>query len=236
MMRRLFSRLSTLELPFLVALLLCVLSLWGFLEIADEVVGGETFTIDRALLLAMRTPADPSDPLGPHWFEEIARDVTALGGVAVLTFLAFASGGFMWLDGKHRAAVFVVVSVLGGYFVSTVVKEVFSRPRPDLVPHGSYVMTSSFPSGHSMMSAATFLTLGALLASVQPNRRLKVYLLGLALLLSVLVGVSRVYLGVHWPSDVLGGWTLGAAWALLCWAVARWLQRRGEIETEDEHA
>ena len=236
MMRRLFSRLSTLELPFLVALLLCVLSLWGFLEIADEVVGGETFTIDRALLLAMRTPADPSDPLGPHWFEEIARDVTALGGVAVLTFLAFASSGFLWLDGKHRAAVFVVVSVLGGYFVSTVVKEVFSRPRPDLVPHGSYVMTSSFPSGHSMMSAATFLTLGALLASVQPNRRLKVYLLGLALLLSVLVGVSRVYLGVHWPSDVLGGWMLGAAWALLCWAVARWLQRRGEIETEDEHA
>jgi undecaprenyl-diphosphatase len=99
------------------------------------------------------------------------------------------------------------------------------------VPHGAIVYTASFPSGHAMLAAVVYLTLGALLARVQPRLVLKLYLLGLAILLTIAVGVSRVYLGVHWPTDVLAGWTLGAAWALFCWAAALWLQRRGQVES-----
>ncbi len=116
--------------------------------------------------------------------------------------------------------------------MSTLLKQLFSRPRPDLVPHESFVYTASFPSGHSMMAAVTYLTLGALLARVQPRRQVKAYLLVLAALVTLLVGISRVYLGVHWPTDVLAGWAAGAIWALLSWLVARWLQRRGQVEPD----
>jgi undecaprenyl-diphosphatase len=150
----------------------------------------------------------------------------------VLTFVTLAVAGFLILQRKAHAALFVALAVGGGMLLSTLLKMGFDRPRPDLVPHGAVVYSASFPSGHSMMAAVAYLTLGALLARVQPRRRLKLYLLGLAILLTVAVGVSRVYLGVHWPTDVLAGWALGAAWALLCWAGALWLQRRGQVESE----
>jgi undecaprenyl-diphosphatase len=134
------------------------------------------------------------------------------------------------LDRKAHAALFVVAAVGGGMLLSTLLKMGFDRPRPDLVPHGALVYTASFPSGHATLSAVVYLTLGALLARVQPRFVLKFYLLGLAIVLTVTVGVSRVYLGVHWPTDVLAGWALGAAWALFCWAAALWLQRRGQVE------
>ena len=128
---------------------------------------------------------------------------------------------------------FVIAAVVGGTLLSTALKMGFERPRPDLVPHGTRIYTASFPSGHAMLSAVTYLTLGALLARVQKRRRVKALLLGLAILITLLVGMSRVYLGVHWPSDVLAGWCVGAAWAALCWFVALQLQRRGEVERAD---
>ncbi len=170
--------------------------------------------------------------MGPGWLEEAGRDFTALGGVSVLVFLTAVVVAFLSMQGKGHAAVFVVVAVASGVLLSTLLKLGFDRARPDLVPHGSIVYSASFPSGHSMMSAVTYLTLGALLARVQPRRRLKVFLLSVAVLLTVLVGVSRVYLGVHWPTDVLAGWTAGAAWASLCWMAAMWLQRRGAVESD----
>jgi undecaprenyl-diphosphatase len=220
------------ELLPLLLLVLVAGGIWAFAGLADEVMEGGTHRIDERILLALRNPADRSDPIGPRWLEESERDFTALGGVGVLTLLTLAVGGYLVLDGKRRAALLVLLAVGGGLLLSSLLKHEFQRPRPDLVPHGSYVYTTSFPSGHSTMAAATYLTLGALLSRVHPRRRMKAFLLGFAVLLTLLVGCSRVYLGVHWPTDVLAGWTAGGVWALLCWLLARWLQHRGHVETD----
>jgi undecaprenyl-diphosphatase len=226
------TRLGGSELRILCTVLLLAAAVWAFAALAEEVVEGETHAFDEAVLLALRTPGDPSDPWGPAWLEELGRDMTALGGVGVLTVLTLAVTGFLLLHGKPRAAVLLVIAVGGGMLLSTALKRGFDRPRPALVPHGAVVYTASFPSGHAMLSGVVYLTLGALLARVQPQRRLKAYLLGVAMVLTVLVGSSRVYLGVHWPTDVLAGWTAGAAWALLVWLVAFWLQQRGSMEPD----
>lgn len=222
------------EITTLLLLLLVFGGVWTFVEVADEVTEGDTKVMDRQIVLSMRSAEDLSDPVGPGWFEEVVRDFTALGGQGVLILLTLAVVGYLWLDGKPRAAWLVLISVGGGLLLSTVLKESFDRARPDLVPHGSVVYTASFPSGHSMLSAVTYLTLGALMARLQTRRRVKIYILSLAVLSTLLVGVSRVYLGVHWPTDVLAGWTAGASWAILCWIVARFLQERGEVEEEAE--
>lgn len=227
------ARLRQIEWVPLVMLFLAALAVWGFVELADEVVEGEVEAFDRRVLLAMRTADDVSDPIGPLWFEELVRDITALGSLGVLATITVAACGYLWLQRKRLAVVYVLVAILGAQALSSALKASFDRSRPDLAPHGMYVYTASFPSGHSVMSAATYLTLGALLARYQTRRRLRVYLVGVAVTLTLLVGISRVYLSVHWPTDVLAGWTIGAAWALLCWAVAAYLQRRGTIEQQE---
>lgn len=214
----------------LAALLVLTLCTWGFIELTDEVLEGSTREIDIWLLQALRQPGRPELPLGPPWLGEIGRDVTALGGVFVLVLFSAAVTVFLLLDGKRHAALFLAVAALSGIALSFSLKGVFRRPRPDVVPHLSHVATSSFPSGHAMMSAIIYLTLGALLAAVLETVWQRVYVLGLAVLLTVLVGISRVYMGVHYPTDVLAGWAAGLTWALLCWLAARWLQRRGQIE------
>jgi undecaprenyl-diphosphatase len=219
------------ERGLLVTCALLAAGVWAFAELADEVMEGTTGSMDRTILLALRNPADLSDPIGPGWIEEVGRDITALGGIGVVSLLSLAVLGYLLLQGQRHAAVFLLVAVGGGLVLSLVLKNYFDRPRPDLVAHGARVWTTSFPSGHSMVSAVTYLTLGALLARVQSQRRLKAYLLLIAFLVTALVGLSRVYLGVHWPTDVLSGWTAGSLWALACWEVARRLQKAGYVET-----
>ena len=206
--------------------------LWVFVEVADEVMEGETRALDRLLLLALRDPKDSSDPLGPPWVEELGRDLTALGGIGLLSLLSVAVITHLALRRKPKSAAFVAAAVSGALALSLALKGLFGRPRPDLVPQLSHIGTSSFPSGHSMVSAAVYLTLGALLARFESSVLLKVHVLGWSLLLTVLVGLSRIYLGVHWPSDVLAGWAAGGAWSSLCWLIARSLQRRGHVESE----
>ncbi|HVP49246.1 MAG TPA: phosphatase PAP2 family protein [Bryobacteraceae bacterium] len=219
------------ELAVLLAFVGIASGIWLFGLIAGEVMEGDTQSFDRRLLLSMRRPADRA-PLGPPGVQEAARDITALGGPTVLALLTLITGGFLLLDGKKHLAIFVYTSVAGGGLLSTILKSLFQRPRPDLVPYATIVSNTSFPSGHSMLSAVTYLTLGAILARSQKRKRLKAYFLLVAALLTFLVGVSRVYLGVHWPTDVLAGWIAGASWAILCWLVARWLQSRRKIEGE----
>jgi undecaprenyl-diphosphatase len=197
--------------------------------LAAAAVSGAPQTDERILRL-LREPGDPADPIGPRWFEEAARDVTALGGTAVLTLLVAAVLGFLLIARRTHAAALVFGATVGGAVLSSLLKTAYDRPRPDLVPHLSYVTSASFPSGHAMLSAVVYLTLGALLSRLVPGRWAKGYFLGVAALLALLVGASRVYLGVHYPTDVVAGWAAGVAWATACWIVARRLQRRGVVE------
>lgn len=205
---------------------------WVLAELTEEVVEGSTRSLDRDILLLLRTPGDLSDPIGPWWVEEIGRDLTALGGVAVLVLTTVVVSGFFLLQRRWSTTMYILATVGGGILISGIAKDFFDRARPDLVPHGSLVHTASFPSGHSMMAAVAYLTLGALVARVQPRMTLKVYTLSVAVLLTLLVGVSRVYMGVHWPTDVAAGWLAGGAWAMVCLIAARALARRGHIEQE----
>ena len=204
---------------------------WGFAQLADETREGETHAFDAAVLLALRNPADPADPLGPPWIQELGRDITALGGIGVLIGITLVVAGYLWLDRRSLEMWVVLAAVATGQAASTLAKLGFDRPRPDLVPHGVVTYTSSFPSGHAMMAAVTYLTLAALLARSQPTRALKIYILAVAIFVTLAVGVSRVYLGVHWPTDVLAGWAAGAGWALIWWTIAdRILPRNGAPE------
>lgn len=230
MLTRLVTAARKLELETLALLVIVSVGGWGFVEIADEVRDGSTRSIDETLLRAMRTPTDLSDPVGPPWVEEMARDFTSMGGAAILIFLVLATATYLLLAGKRHAAIFLVVAAGGGQVLSSLFKLGFARPRPDLVPHGAYVYSASFPSGHAMVSAVTYLTLGALLARMHRPPALKAFFLGIAIALTLMVGTSRVYLGVHWPTDVVAGWAAGSVWASLCWLAAVAFQRRGKVE------
>lgn len=181
--------------------------------VADYVVEGETHAFDEAVLLSLRVPGHPDQPIGPHWVSEAVRDVTALGSYPVLALLITFVLLQLLLTGRRGTALLIAGSVVSGTIVSTVLKTLFDRPRPDLTGVAE-VFTASFPSGHSMVSAVTFLTIGAVLAGTTGLIRLRVLYFGAAILLTLLVGLSRIYLGVHYPTDVIAGWSLGAAWAL----------------------
>ncbi|RJG01463.1 phosphatase PAP2 family protein [Noviherbaspirillum sedimenti] len=209
-----------LEVRLLVAITAITSALWFFIEIAEDVVQGETRKIDLAILMVFRSAHDPTQAFGPAWLNEFVRDISGLGSLGVLILLVAAAVIFLLLIRKWRTALFTLIATFGGGLASFLLKEVFSRPRPDLVPLGTLDYHASFPSGHAMMSALVYLTLGALVARLTPGRWLKIYVMGIAAALSILIGVSRVYLGVHWPSDVLAGWAAGAAWALGCWLLA----------------
>ena len=198
----------------------------AFIEIADEVTEGEGEVrwFDEGLLLALRT-SDPADPIGPRWLETSVMDISALGGFAVLALVTLFAVGYLLTLNKWRNALMLLVATLGGTVISEGLKMGFNRPRPDLVAHIVETTSMSFPSGHAMLSAVTYLTLGALIARTQEKRSLRGYVLGAAILVTLLIGLSRIYLGVHWPTDVLAGWCLGAAWALICWVAATWLTR-----------
>ena len=214
----------------LAAIVIVAAALWAFVSLASEMLEGDLDAFDRTILVGLRNPADLSDPIGPRALEIAMRDLTALGGVTVLSLLTASVVVMLLLRRQTGSAAVVAVAVLGGQVLSHLGKFGFSRPRPDLVPHGVDVATSSFPSGHSMMAAVTYLTLGVMLARLESRRSVKAFYLILAIILTLLVGISRVYLGVHWPSDVLAGWSAGAAWALTWSLVAQALGRRGNIE------
>ena len=217
------------EAPLLAAIAIISGLILAFLQIADEMLEGEMEEFDNSILMQFRDPTNVDQVIGPAWVHEMVRDITALGSFSLLGLIVLGVCAYLMMVRMRAAALLVVTSVLGGTILSTVLKMSYNRPRPDLSAM-SEQFTASFPSGHAMLSAVTFLTLGAVLAQLAPTRALRIFTFSLAIFLTVIVGSSRIYMGVHYPSDVLAGWCLGAAWALLCSTVAMLLQRRGAVD------
>lgn len=205
-------------------------ALWGFVGVAEEMSEGDLHSFDEALLLALRVTGQPDNPIGGPEIEIAMRDLTALGGVTVLTVMTLSVMTYLILARQKALAAFLGLAVVGGQVLSGLAKFGFDRPRPDLVSHAVEVSSSSFPSGHSMMAAVTYLTLAVMLGRAEHRASIRRFYIVMAGILALLVGVSRVYLGVHWPSDVLAGWSLGAAWALGVAMLAERMARRGRIE------
>jgi undecaprenyl-diphosphatase len=198
--------------------------LFAFGFIAQEVTQGKSLALDRRIILAMRDSADQSAPLGPAWVQEAARDVTSLGSITVLVIITSAVSGYLFLARRHSAAWLMLFAVFGGIALNDLLKLVFTRTRPDVVTPAARVFTTSFPSGHAALSAITYLTIAALLAQSPSSFKMGFYFMTLAAFLTILIGISRIYLGVHYPTDVLAGWCIGIAWALASWVVAAWLE------------
>ena len=221
--------LNRIEFPVLLAGLVIASGLWGFEELMEVARASTPHAFDTEILLAFRKAGQPDSPIGPPWLEGAMRDVTSLGSASVLVLITAAVIIYLLMIRRPATALLIFVAVAGGQVLSSLLKAGIDRPRPDLVSHLVNETSFSFPSGHAMLSAVTYLTLGSLAARFLHGRTTKIFVLCLAVLTTVLVGISRVYLGVHWPSDVLAGWCAGFAWAMLCWLVARVLQRRKAV-------
>ncbi|OSQ37272.1 hypothetical protein TMES_15785 [Thalassospira mesophila] len=211
--------------PFEPQILACIAAIAGFLllfgKLVEDVFNQESGAFDKAILLFMRNGNDLSQPIGPAWLLGVVRDITALGGVAVLTLFTLIVVAYLLVAGHRRAALLVVLSVGLGAVFEELLKIGFDRARPDIVPHLVTVHSLSFPSAHAMLSAITYLTLGTLVARTEKQRRVRVFVMAVGVFMTLFIGLSRLYLGVHWPTDVLAGWTLGAAWVLLFWLLSR---------------
>ena len=224
-------RLERHELQWLLLGLGACVFVLLFWMLASEVAEGDTQGFDVRIVQAMRNPANPSIPIGPQWLQWSMVDVTALGGPTILGLMLVAVVGFLLLQTRYHTALFVAATTASGEVLSYILKHYFNRARPTVVPD-LRIMSPSFPSGHAMESAIVYLTLGAVLMRVAETRLTKLYLMGVAILLTTMVGISRVYLGVHYPTDVVAGWIVGLAWASICWLFAQHFEDKTGIKAE----
>lgn len=206
-------------------ILLAVSGVFTFVELADDVREGDYDSFDGWLLLAFRTPGDLAQPIGPPWLRQSMIDVSALGGFTLVWLMTGLSLGLLLILRRWAAAAILAAGVGGISVLNALLKLGFHRARPTLVPHLAEVSNASFPSGHATIAAATYLIIGALLAQTFKRRTPRVYVVAITVAITLAVGISRVYLGVHWPTDVIAGWTLGSAWALAFWLIAHWVNQ-----------
>jgi undecaprenyl-diphosphatase len=196
-----------------------------FAGIADQVADGDHHEFEERIMASLRT-GEPVRAAGPAWLTHVARDMTALGSITVLTTLTLLVIGFLALTRRFGAAIFLACAAGGGQALNASLKAFYGRERPDPAYRWLEIDSPSFPSGHATASAVIYLVLAVLLARLVEKSSERMYIIGSALLLSFMVGLTRIYLGVHYPTDVIAGWAVGIAWAQLCWFVAHAIGRR----------
>ena len=186
---------------------LCAFSLLGY-----AVSSGGTTELDRSALLYLR--GFSTDYTASPLFREILRDITSFGSMTVLFVITLSVAGYLGLTGRSQDIWTLLAVSIGGLLLISCLKLGFSRARPDLAVDGVRVFTTSFPSEHAALSTMLYLTVARLIAAETRAPLASVYCFSVSLILIVAVGVSRVCLGIHYPADILAGWSIGAAWAM----------------------
>lgn len=226
-------RIARTEIAALSALFIVALSVMTFVEVADDMTEADGQAFDQAVLTWMQPVA--GDPRGPWWLKEAAADLTSLGGISVLTLFAVIVFAFLLIQRKRLSALLLVVGLVGGVALSEGLKAAFERQRPPAPFQAVETLNASFPSGHALLATVFYLTLGVMLTRAFPRAHLKAFVLGVAMLIALLVGLTRVYLGAHWAMDVFAGWCAGAAWAMALWLVAYAVGRRQAVSDTGPH-
>ena len=191
---------------------IAVLFTWAFSEIAEKVRAGSTQGFDDAVMHWMAAHQTKT-------LQSVMLEITALGTGAVVGMIVFIAGMFLWLNRHRHSAILLIAATLGGMLLDNLLKIGFNRPRPQIFKWGTYAVSSSFPSGHAMSSVIVYGTVAYLAARLQQNAASRIATMVFAATMIVLICASRLYLGVHYPSDVLAGVTIGLAWAGFCMAV-----------------
>lgn len=191
-----------------------------FCAVSYAVLEHRTEFVDQRILMWFRDANDLADPWGPGWFEETVKDLSALGGYPILVLVSTFTVILLLAAKKAAAAVVFVASLVSGSVLSSLLKLLFQRARPDLVDHLDRTFTASFPSAHAMFGTVAWLMVAAMAARFVPDFRLRILVISMSVGVALIIGLTRVYLGVHWPSDIVAGWAMGGAWAGLCWWVA----------------
>lgn len=223
------------EIKVLISILIIVFGTLIFILIASEVTSNGTEQFDENVIKSLRNPENYSMPNAPEWITIAMTDITALGSGTVLLLVTLAVIGFLILQNQYNAIWLIAAATICGTLITLGLKDFFERARPDMIYRLVDVNSVSFPSGHSVMSAVVYLTQASLLARIQKKRSVRIYILTIALILTLLIGLSRVYLGVHYPTDVLAGWSLGLSWASFCWFAAWYLERKNKLKKISAH-
>lgn len=210
-----------------VLLWVALLAALGGAALTALVLKGGLSALDRAAFDMVRSGAGFADGAMPTWLRESVRDITALGSTTVLTLAVAATTVFLAAARRGRLAVLMATSAAGATIFNFGLKALIGRSRPDAIEALVPTASASFPSGHALITMSVLMSIGGLTAFAAGRRSERVAVLGAALSLAVMVGLSRILLGVHWPSDVLAGWLFGLAWAGLTLHVARRMDRPG---------
>ena len=226
-------RIARTEIAALSALFIVALGILTFVEVADDMTEADGQAFDQAVLAWMQPVA--GDPRGPWWLEVAAADLTSLGGISVLGLFAVIAVAFLLIQRKRLSASLLVLGLAGGVALSEGLKGLFERERPPAAFQAVETLNASFPSGHTLLATVFYLSIGVMLTRAFPRAHLKAFVLGAAMTLALLIGLTRAYLGAHWASDVFAGWCVGAAWAMALWLIAYAVQRRQAAHRSGPH-
>ncbi len=214
------------DIKIILVILFVAFALYLFIEFSSEMAEGELTAIDNIILQALRNPQNPKELIGPPGLLAFMQSVSYLGGIYVLSAVSTIAAMFFMLKKRTRTCLLFILSVTSGSALMVLLKYVFDRPRPDIVPHLGEFSLGSYPSGHSMVSAIVYLTIGALLARSTKSLKMRAIYLSIAGVFVFLIGISRAFLGVHYPSDILAGWCAGVIWSALSYLLAKFLLRK----------